>query len=42
VGLYEVIGGPTIAAIGNPVAWALGARICELPMLSQSRIVDGH
>jgi CO/xanthine dehydrogenase Mo-binding subunit len=32
LGLGEVTGGPTVAAIGNAVARALGARIRDLPM----------
>lgn len=32
LGLGEATGGPTVAAIGNAVAQAIGARIRELPM----------
>ena len=32
LGLGEATGGPTVAAIGNAVARALGARIRDLPM----------
>ena len=32
LGLGEATGGPTVAAIGNAVARALGARISDLPM----------
>jgi CO/xanthine dehydrogenase Mo-binding subunit len=32
LGPGEATGGPTVAAIGNAVARALGARIRELPM----------
>ena len=32
LGLGEAAGGPTVAAIGNAVAHALGARLRDLPM----------
>ena len=32
LGIGEASGGPTVAAIGNAVAQALGARIRDLPM----------
>ena len=32
LGIGEASGGPTVAAIGNAVAHALGARIRDLPM----------
>ena len=32
LGVGEASGGPTVAAIGNAVAHALGARIRDLPM----------
>jgi len=32
LGIGEAAGGPTVAAIGNAVAQALGARIRDLPM----------
>jgi CO/xanthine dehydrogenase Mo-binding subunit len=32
LGLGEATGGPTVAAIGNAVAQALGVRIHDLPM----------
>ena len=32
LGIGEATGGPTVAAIGNAVAHALGARIRDLPM----------
>jgi nicotinate dehydrogenase subunit B len=32
LGLGEATGGPTVAAIGNAINQALGARIRELPM----------
>jgi nicotinate dehydrogenase subunit B len=38
LGLGEATGGPTVAAIGNAVAVALGTRICELPM-SRERVM---
>jgi CO/xanthine dehydrogenase Mo-binding subunit len=38
LGLGEATGGPTVAAIGNAVAVALGRRICELPM-SRERVM---
>jgi CO/xanthine dehydrogenase Mo-binding subunit len=38
LGLGEATGGPTVAAIGNAVAQALGARIRELPM-SRERVM---
>jgi CO/xanthine dehydrogenase Mo-binding subunit len=32
LGLGEATGGPTVAAIGNAVSRAIGARVRELPM----------
>jgi CO/xanthine dehydrogenase Mo-binding subunit len=37
LGIGEAAGGPTVAAIGNAVAQALGARIRDLP-LTRERI----
>jgi CO/xanthine dehydrogenase Mo-binding subunit len=39
LGIGEASGGPTVAAIGNAVAQALGARLRDLP-LSRERIMD--
>lgn len=39
LGVGETSGGPTVAAIGNAVAQALGARLRDLP-LSRERIMD--
>jgi CO/xanthine dehydrogenase Mo-binding subunit len=39
LGVGEASGGPTVAAIGNAVAQALGARLRDLP-LSRERIMD--
>jgi CO/xanthine dehydrogenase Mo-binding subunit len=38
LGVGEAAGGPTVAAIGNAVAHALGARLFDLP-LSRERVV---
>ena len=38
LGIGEASGGPTVAAIGNAVAHALGARIRDLP-LNRERVV---
>jgi CO/xanthine dehydrogenase Mo-binding subunit len=38
LGVAEASGGPTVAAIGNDVAHALGARIRDLP-LTRERIM---
>lgn len=39
LGVGEAAGGPTVAAIGNAVAQALGARIRDLPM-TRERVMD--
>lgn len=39
LGIGEASGGPTVAAIGNAVAQALGARLRDLP-LSRERVMD--
>jgi nicotinate dehydrogenase subunit B len=39
LGIGEASGGPTVAAIGNAVAQALGARLRDLP-LNRERIMD--
>jgi nicotinate dehydrogenase subunit B len=39
LGIGEASGGPTVAAIANAVAHALGARLRDLP-LSRERIMD--
>ncbi|MBV9553831.1 MAG: xanthine dehydrogenase family protein molybdopterin-binding subunit [Alphaproteobacteria bacterium] len=39
LGIGEASGGPTVAAIGNAVAHALGARLRDLP-LSRERVMD--
>jgi CO/xanthine dehydrogenase Mo-binding subunit len=39
LGIGEASGGPTVAAIGNAVAGALGARLRDLP-LSRERVMD--
>ena len=39
LGIGEASGGPTVAAIGNAVAHALGARLHDLP-LNRERIMD--
>ena len=39
LGVGETSGGPTVAAIGNAVAQALGARLRDLP-LSRERVMD--
>jgi nicotinate dehydrogenase subunit B len=39
LGVGETSGGPTVAAIGNAVAQALGTRLRDLP-LSRERIMD--
>jgi CO/xanthine dehydrogenase Mo-binding subunit len=39
LGIGEASGGPTVAAIGNAVAHALGARLRDLP-LNRERIMD--
>jgi len=41
LGLGEATGGPTVAAIGNAVARALGARIRELPM-TRERVMAAY
>jgi CO/xanthine dehydrogenase Mo-binding subunit len=38
LGVGEASGGPTVAAIGNAVAHALGARLRDLP-LSRDRVM---
>jgi len=38
LGVGEASGGPTVAAIGNAVAHALGARLCDLP-LTRERVM---
>jgi CO/xanthine dehydrogenase Mo-binding subunit len=38
LGVGEASGGPTVAAIGNAVAHALGARIRDLP-LTRERVM---
>jgi CO/xanthine dehydrogenase Mo-binding subunit len=38
LGIGEAAGGPTVAAIGNAVAQALGARLRDLP-LSRERVM---
>jgi CO/xanthine dehydrogenase Mo-binding subunit len=39
LGIGEASGGPTVAAIGNAVAQALGARLHDLP-LNRERIME--
>jgi CO/xanthine dehydrogenase Mo-binding subunit len=39
LGIGEASGGPTVAAVGNAVAQALGARLRDLP-LSRERVMD--
>ncbi|HXO02163.1 MAG TPA: molybdopterin cofactor-binding domain-containing protein, partial [Stellaceae bacterium] len=39
LGIGEASGGPTVAAIANAVAHALGARLHDLP-LSRERVMD--
>jgi len=38
LGVGEAAGGPTVAAIGNAVAHALGARLRDLP-LTRERVM---
>jgi nicotinate dehydrogenase subunit B len=39
LGIGEASGGPTVAAIGNAAAHALGARLHDLP-LTRERVMD--
>ena len=41
LGVGEASGGPTVAAIGNAVAHALGARLRDLP-LTRDRVISAE